>query len=576
MGCCISTLRPIAQSDKVPDVDSQLREEPKNSRLIHKSQMAEQSGSSTSESDVNWGRMVRDGKLQNKFGHDFLPADKIDQYSTSEIIMSVLKKDDRLESQIRELEEYIRVRPARLSFLLLVSIYRVPWIKTLADPKYDFGDDDLPNFIMVDDSPVLRRNQKDIAILFCESDVPRDDDGNDIRLFRHERWSFLAPVFTTANFYQELDDSVPLPFLDVPGTPTKTGSFGTVHKVELHHAHQLGIIPSNGRNILVALKTINNLPQDNWFIREMKVLQRIQIIVRESPGLHLITPIASYKLKKDTGGCILFPWAEGGNLKDFWDRNDNKAGVLQQKSRTTGLSKMIWTLKQMQGLCKALVELHRPHTAEGALKSNEDDPHFRHGDLKPENILVFQEGTTEILRIADLGLGRFHLKSTDGRRKAKEYTKTVTGTTRYMPPEFNDDNHISRKLDVWSLGCLFIEFIIWAAWGLEGLDQFNKLDNDEFWQKRSNSRNVVHDNISSWMQSMRKVLSPRTALGDILRLVSSDMLKRLDERCSSQEIYTKLEKTVRNALEDEDYCLDWDHKANISNHTLPNGGSFVG
>ncbi|KAM0490779.1 hypothetical protein ACHAP8_011247 [Fusarium lateritium] len=234
---------------------------------------------------------------------------------------------------------------------------------------------------------------------------------------------------------------------------------------------------------------------------------------------------------------------------------------------------MTWTLKQMEGLCKALVELHRPHTTESALRSDETDPHFRHGDLKPENILVFQEDTEDILRIADLGLGRFHLKSTDGRRKAKEYTKTVTGTTRYMPPEFNDDNHISRKLDVWSLGCLFIEFVIWAAWGLEGLDKFNKLDNDEFWQKRSNSNNVVHDNISRWIDSMNNVLLPGTALGDILRLISSDMLKKLDERRNSEEIYTKLATIVRNAHEENNYCLDWDHKADISSHTLPDGPS---
>ncbi|VTO94283.1 unnamed protein product [Fusarium graminearum] len=502
--------------------------------------MAETPGPSPPVPVVNLEGELRSGKIENCFEKHFLSADKIKLLCTSESIINLLRNENMTMSKAKQLEEYIRMRPARQSFLLLVLIQKVQWMERLADPEYKFGDLDLPNSSVVGDYLVVRRDENYIQLSFSDIEKGHRHVVPFMWLFTHERWPFLAPVFTTANFYHELDDAVPLPLLK-----------------------------SDGSNIPVALKMINDLPKDNWFVREMEILGRIQSIVRENPDLHLITPIASYKLKNDRRGCLLFPWAEGGNLKDFWDRKDNKAGALNQNSRDRGLAKMAWALKQMGGLCKALVELHKPHSPNGTSRSNEEIPHLRHGDLKPENILVFREGNEDILRIADLGLGRFHLKSTDGRKEAKEYTKTITGTTRYMPPEFYENNFISRKLDVWSLGCLFIEFIIWAAWGLEALDKFNKIPNDEFWQKRINPDDVVHDDISSWINSMKNVLFPNTALGDILELVSVGMLKQLERRHTSQKIYNKLKTIVERSQEKDDYCLDWNQKAKILGHTLP-------
>ncbi|KAM0227671.1 hypothetical protein ACHAPO_011316 [Fusarium lateritium] len=208
--------------------------------------MARQSGPSTTELDDDWGGKVTVGKIKNNFDKEFLPADKIEIYTTSDIIRDVLGKEYKSKSQIRKLEEYIRTRPAKLSFLILVSIYRVPWMKSLADPKSKFGDVDLPTLDIVNDCLVVRRGQKDVKISFGDGNLSLGKDLNDMRLFNHERWSFLAPVFTTAKFYQELDDRVPLPFMNVPDTTTRNGSFGTVRKVELHHAHQSDIIRASG------------------------------------------------------------------------------------------------------------------------------------------------------------------------------------------------------------------------------------------------------------------------------------------------------------------------------------------
>lgn len=102
---------------------------------------------------------------------------------------------------------------------------------------------------------------------------------------------------------------------------------------------------------MVALKVIRS-PEDDWFVREMKILQRIQEIVRVGSGLRLITQIAIYKVKHYT------------NL--------------------------------------VLPRMHRE------LLNKANTSH--HGDLKPENIFVFREVNAAIISTADFGVSRFHRK----------------------------------------------------------------------------------------------------------------------------------------------------------------------
>ncbi|KAF4973924.1 hypothetical protein FZEAL_9110 [Fusarium zealandicum] len=305
--------------------------------------------------------------------------------------------------------------------------------------------------------------------------------------------------------------------------------------------------------------------EPEWFKREMEVLAEIQVIVQELPHLHLISPIASYKFTGKAVGYILFPWADRGNLKDFWDMDDNKNEVLHLGDPR---ALMEWTLREIRGLCEAVSELHKERPRKGEMA------HCRHGDLKPENILVFQENGTDVLRIADVGLGKFHTKSTDVRMRGNQYTKTVTGTLRYLAPEFkgNGREHISRKFDVWSLGCLFLEFIIWAGWGVQGLDKFMDTDIQEFWQKRDDPQHVVHSQVERWIHDMGSVLERGTALGDLLRVVSSSMLKGPGERSKSKDVLDQLDVIIKKSEDEPSYCLSSSLQSRVRGHKLPAGG----
>jgi serine/threonine protein kinase len=60
---------------------------------------------------------------------------------------------------------------------------------------------------------------------------------------------------------------------------------------------------------------------------------------------------------------------------------------------------------------------------------------------------------------------------------AKEHTqtsKTVNFSPTYRPPEHDDaDSFVDSKWDVWSLGCLFLEFTTWLLMGKEGVEEFS-------------------------------------------------------------------------------------------------------
>lgn len=92
----------------------------------------------------------------------------------------------------------------------------------------------------------------------------------------------------------------------------------------------------------------------------------------------------------------------------------------------------------------------------------------RHGDLKPENILWFKpDGVSDdrgTLKISDFGLTRFH-RSADGQHREQRHTPT------YRAPEYDLNRGISTQAyDIWSLGCVFLEFITWYLHGIHGVD----------------------------------------------------------------------------------------------------------
>ena len=125
-------------------------------------------------------------------------------------------------------------------------------------------------------------------------------------------------------------------------------------------------------------------------------------VIRKIDHPHLIKAIASYTRGPER--CFIFPWAEGGNLREFWRKHSLDA-------RDHDL--ITWIIEQLRGVFQGLRTLHYW----------DEKQNCRHGDLKPENILLFlSSGEQEMtgrgnLVVADLGLTKFHSEATKRRRR---------------------------------------------------------------------------------------------------------------------------------------------------------------
>lgn len=280
----------------------------------------------------------------------------------------------------------------------------------------------------------------------------------------------------------------------------------------------------------VAIKV---LEKSESFELERENLQKIQGL----DHMHLIKHIAT--CTRSPTNYLIFPLANGGNLDQLWKKQDT--------NRTRDLSS--WSLRQMLGLVGALAALHGKNC--------------RHGDLKPDNILLFKGDTQsqDLLVISDVGVSKFHNKATQLRSQP---TKTKATTPIYEAPETDDPTDPrSRRWDLWSTGCMFLEYIVWLLYGYKVMDDFRqsrvsddpKIYTGSFYRQAEAGEDPVHPQVKRAFEALRKKPCCRsgTALGDVVGLISDHLLVRLEERADAEMLFRELEVIVRKCEEEESY-----------------------
>jgi hypothetical protein len=82
-----------------------------------------------------------------------------------------------------------------------------------------------------------------------------------------------------------------------------------------------------------------------------------------------------------------------------------------------------------------------------------------HRDLKPGNVMIRPDGTVKVL---DFGLA-MHTPDADaavaGASSTLTGAGTIVGTPAYMSPEQARGQHIDRRTDIWSFGCVLFELL---------------------------------------------------------------------------------------------------------------------
>lgn len=195
----------------------------------------------------------------------------------------------------------------------------------------------------------------------------------------------------------------------------------------------------------------------------MELFEKIGVGKKDHAPEHLIQLQLTYR--HGNHYFLVFPWADG-NLQEFWQKRSHFS------PRNPGHTK--WFFSQCLGLAKALRRIHHFSTISDPRNGTQDLDDLnsllgeknwgRHGDIKPENILWFEkhDEKDDYLVISDFGLTSFNTAHS----RSKVAHDAITGYTgTYRPPEVDLRHEISQRYDIWSLGCVYLEFVSWFLLG---------------------------------------------------------------------------------------------------------------
>ncbi|OCK77151.1 hypothetical protein K432DRAFT_359147, partial [Lepidopterella palustris CBS 459.81] len=180
---------------------------------------------------------------------------------------------------------------------------------------------------------------------------------------------------------------------------------------------------------------------------------------------------------------------------------------------------------QLCGILHALVTLHNYKDEKNW--EPKGHPQCRHGDLKPENILVFSDNSHDrspgSLVITDMGLARFHTNATPAQ---VQMSLSPSGTTRYEPPEASTNAfwRLSRRYDVWSMGGIMLEFLIWFLYGNQQRVQFVLATNTTLYNPSDHTRlQPVVDEVFKTLEADGRC-SEGTAFRGLVSLIKTRLL----------------------------------------------------
>ena len=293
------------------------------------------------------------------------------------------------------------------------------------------------------------------------------------------------------------------------------------------------------------------------FEREVAILKVLGSRTTKHP--HLITLLATFKHHNKYH--LIFPWADA-NLRKFW-----KDRPLPNFNEVT----FLWSLKQMSGIANALDSIHniakaRPSSADcpGNFVQERDTKlsdqrkktlYGRHGDIKPENILWFCrieecEYDMGVLQIADFGLGGFHGRDS----RSKIDPNNVVSSLTYEPPERQLLRPVSRAYDIWSLGCLYLEFVTWLLMGAAKIDEFSS---EPFFTITPDGNGaVVRGEVVDLVQKLHEHERCSALIHNLLDLIMKHVLiPNSQERMPAMELYKELNRFLEKAKKDKVYLL---------------------
>ncbi|RKL36477.1 hypothetical protein BFJ70_g7407 [Fusarium oxysporum] len=372
------------------------------------------------------------------------------------------------EEQAKQYTTYVcdQSKPARKIFTVLALINRIELVPTFQDAG--FFDEDLPLTKNTENLELRSRRPED------QRSIPLTRSLQNVKMIRDlnvKQWCVHVPSFekdvtrSYEDFVLESDTIMPW---ESSGQNIVTGGYGYVQKVKIHKDHHSFEAEHKG----FALKTI--LPARE---RTRDVFKQELIAFRKvRPGPNLVELVSAFEISGKDQFMLLFPWADGGSMDDMMMNQSSKNLFISLNLSSRDFVQ--WILSQCRGLVEALAAIHQvdvvPKSDEGS--STGQARNFGiHLDIKPANILYFCQDTAShalgVLKIADFSLTKFHSLSS---RTRKSRCTAYRCSQEYRSPEHDIGYIISRKVDIWALGCIFFEVFTWMLFEHEAREEFRR------------------------------------------------------------------------------------------------------
>ncbi|KAH7359965.1 kinase-like domain-containing protein [Pyrenochaeta sp. MPI-SDFR-AT-0127] len=283
-----------------------------------------------------------------------------------------------------------------------------------------------------------------------------------VSAFRDNQKRFYVADFQK-NSYQDLDGiTKPINFEEKPSNLLGRGAFGEVWSIKLHSEHH-SLLSRPNQSQEFALKVTQQESRELDFHDAMRKLSHP----------HLLKCLASFTF--DSKYHMIYEKADC-NVEDFMKRHENAQNLSQLSGQDLA--------EQLYGLAEALSVIHNQEDTNFNLKSNllsiPQKPPPRSGyihDIKPENLLLFiyeRNGRKRYwFRLSDFSCAKVveFVAVVSGKRWS-HLSDNKAGTPTYRAPERLMEQGTSRPYDMWSLGCVYLELLVWFLDGHNALDEF--------------------------------------------------------------------------------------------------------
>ncbi|KAI0199921.1 kinase-like domain-containing protein [Astrocystis sublimbata] len=328
--------------------------------------------------------------------------------------------------------------------------------------------------------------------------------------------------------------------------------------VKIHHQHhKFDNKFLSGRGF--AIKSLNS-PDREIFEREKTILGKFK---GDNQHENMVTLLATYELTyKTTNRFALIFYRADGNLFHYWQETNPSPEFVYTNIQ--------WVSEQCKGLADGLSKLHYHLTWPRNLPQSNSLPdgdekirqYGRHGDLKPENILCYpkQGSTNPTLTICDFGGSELRFRMTGSGNDG-------LGTRTYRAPESDDETPPGPSADIWSLGCVYLEFVAWILGGAELVKDFVErrlLDHesrfvmgvDTFFKTNPGGERFVKKPVIEFIDEAHS--NPRCTqyLHDFLDIIEGEMLVvEPKERIKCRSLHHTLNTMFEKCQSGEDYAM---------------------